>query len=224
MTRKRKPEADPKVYATLSKEAYKDNNDVQDRDGFILDRELSDRETKVFVNENTRTVVLSFRGTKEAKDIGSDVAIATGYEDYNPRFKGSLKKFDEVYAKYGNSYTYDTTGHSLGGQLATYVDRNRDNVHENLSFSRGSGVGELFRSRPENTYDYSNSKDIVAFGSRMNTDSSVPAKLFHLVTATPGQLLLEGIYNNFVSKPGSAVRNDLNFNPLKAHEINLDWL
>jgi len=223
MSKKRKPTADPKVYNTLSKEAYIDNDSIPLKTyGFRLDYSLSDKETKVFVNYELKKVVVSYRGTKVMKDIGSDLAIATGTESFNPRFKGALKKFDQIYAKYGNEYTIDTTGHSLGGQLATYVNRHRPGqVNENLSYARGSGVGELVHSRPSNTYDYSNSKDIVSFGARMNPSESHPwyVNAFNAMSKTPFRLALDVAYNNFIGPSRSFIRNDLSMNPLEAHAL-----
>ena len=225
MKRKTRPKADPKTYGQLSKDAYLDNAKITSIHGFVLDPELSDKETKVFVNESTKKIVIAYRGTASGKDLISDVAIATGTEGLNPRFKGAVKKFDTVRQKYGDGYTYDTTGHSLGGQLATYVDRHRyGQVDENLAYSRGSGVGELFRSRPSNTYDYSNSKDIISLGARLNSDGSLPVKVFNLATKSPLELAWDVVYKNFIGGRNSFVRNDLNTDLNKAHAIDLTWM
>lgn len=226
---KRKPTADPKVYGLMSKDAYESNDTVHKNElakhGFKLDHELSDKETKVFVNNVTKKIVLSYRGTKASKDIVSDIAIATGTESLNPRFKGALKKFDKVHQKYGSEYTYDTTGHSLGGQLATYVNRHRPHqVDENLSYSRGSGVGELFRQRPYNTYDYSNSKDIISLGARLNSDKPLLTRIFNLMTKHPLQTTFEALYRNFKGSERNFVQNEQDKNIVEAHAIDLEWL
>lgn len=226
---KRKPTADPKVYGLMSKDAYQSNAEIHEKElrkhGFRLDSDLSDKETKVFVNDTTHKVVVSYRGTKASKDIVSDLAIATGTESLNPRFKGALKKFDQVHTKYGKEYSYDTTGHSLGGQLATYVNRHRPHqVDENLSYSRGSGVGELFRQRPHNTYDYSNSKDIVSLGARLNSDKPWYVRLYNLVTKPPAQIAAEALYRNFKGSERNFVQNEMDKNPIEAHSIDLEWL
>mmetsp|Transcript_8711 Transcript_8711/g.11476 ORF Transcript_8711/g.11476 Transcript_8711/m.11476 type:complete len:229 (+) Transcript_8711:908-1594(+) len=142
---------------------------------YKLDTQLSSSETKVFVNKRNKKVVIAFRGTKltdgarGAKDVVSDLAIMTGMEKYDKRFKQALKAFDRVRSKYPG-YRIDTTGHSLGGQLATYVTRERsDDVTKNISFSRGTGFLEPFRERPKQTTDISHENDIISLGARLSS-------------------------------------------------------
>ena len=136
----------------LAKLAYKKHAGEINKElvgtGFHLDEELSDREHKVFFNPSTKKVVVSYRGTDMRdrygilKDVRSDYHILVGSENRDPRFKGALKQFKQASQKYKQEgYSLDTTGHSLGGSLATYVEKKfPKQVNENLSYSRGSGV------------------------------------------------------------------------------------
>ena len=141
--------------------------------GYTIDNSLSTSETKFFVNHDTRTVVISFRGTqifskKGVKDIISDLAIMTGTEKFNRRFKQAERQFEKAERKYPG-YKINTTGHSLGGQLATYLARTKGNkVAENVSFSRGSGFAEPFRRRPSQTTDISHGGDLISLGARLS--------------------------------------------------------
>ena len=103
-------------------------------------------------------------------DLKSDFNIALGREKYDKRFKNANAQFQkEKYKKQG--YTLDTTGHSLGGALATHVNRSNPNqVRENLSFSRGAGFAEPFRKRPKNTWDFSHKRDIDSLGAHLSQD------------------------------------------------------
>ena len=57
-----------------------------------------------------------------------------------------------------DGYTIDTTGHSLGGQLAKHVyDSHKGCVHRNVTFSQGYGLLEPFRHKQDNTVDVSSS-------------------------------------------------------------------
>ena len=101
---------------------------------------------------------------RDPKRIWSDFNIMIGREKHDKRFKNANSQFQKAADKYKKQgYTMDTTGHSLGGALATHVNRSSPNqVQENLSFSCGSGFAEPFRKRPQNTWDYSNKSDIVS--------------------------------------------------------------
>jgi len=66
--------------------------------GYILDEELSNLYGKVYVNEDIKTIVLTFRGTG-MENLGSDwlnnlvyLANSTAYR-LTPRFKTALKMY-----------------------------------------------------------------------------------------------------------------------------------
>ena len=143
--------------------------------GYNLDPGLSGDDTQVIVNPTTKEVVLSYRGTQlnskknRWKDLASDLAIATGMEKFNPRFRNADKHFKQVHAKYGTfGYKFTTTGHSLGGQVSKYVnDQNKGKVHKNIAFSRGSSLFDAFRPKQQNTYDVSHKNDWISLGARL---------------------------------------------------------
>lgn len=177
----KKPKASANDYKVLAKLSYKKHADQIKKDlpsGYQYDESLSNRETKVFYNPVTKKAVVSYRGTNPKdlgtlfKDIRSDWNIVKGNEDNDPRFKQAVREFKKINSKYKNmGYSIDTTGHSLGGQLATHVNKKyKGQVNENLSFSRGSGLFEPFRTRSENTYDYSHKRDLVSLGARWSKD------------------------------------------------------
>ena len=84
----------------------------------------------------------------------SDYNILIGKEGRDCCFKRATTQFKGVVDKYQHQgYSFDTTGHSLGGALATQVTKKFPNlVSENLNYSRGSGLLEPFRTRPQNTW------------------------------------------------------------------------
>ena len=57
------------------------------------------------------------------KDIASDLAITTGMEKFNPRFRNANNHFKQVHAKCGKfRYNITTADHSLDGQVSKYVN------------------------------------------------------------------------------------------------------
>ena len=176
------PRANADVYKKLAKLAYKKHAGEIEKQlggtGFRLDTSLSDREHKVFYDPNSKKVVVAYRGTDPRDrfsilgDVRSDYNILIGKEGRDRRFKRATTQFKGVVDKYQHQgYSFDTTGHSLGGALATHVTKKFPNrVSENLSYSRGSGVLEPFRTRPQNTWDYSHAKDPISLGARLLKD------------------------------------------------------
>jgi hypothetical protein len=157
--------------------SVKDNGKITETlsgTGFALDPSLSSDEIKVFHNPRTKEVSVSYRGTaldkpSRWKDIQSDWAILTGKEKNDRRFRQARHHFGQVLAKYeGDVNVITTTGHSLGGQLSKHVnDSFKGKVHQNIAFSRGSGLLEPFRRKQSNTIDVSNKNDVISLGARL---------------------------------------------------------
>lgn len=178
--RKYSPDDDKvELQRRFSKYAYEsDLNDIQDQikdTDYVLDTSKSGREQKVFVNPGKKNVVVAYRGTKLAdkskrfKDLVSDLSIMIGLQRFNRRFSQSQNRFDSVYNKY-QDYDIETTGHSLGGSLAEYINTNNpDKVTNSITFSRGTGPMDLIYKKSNTVYDVSNSYDAIsAFGRLRN--------------------------------------------------------
>jgi hypothetical protein len=111
--------------------------------GFELDNDLSDRETSVFYNPTTKKVIVGYRGTAlddsktRWKDLKSDFNILIGKTRNDQRFREANDKFNAVKHKYGDEYTYNVTGHSLGGALAKHVnDRHTNDIEHSVDFQQ----------------------------------------------------------------------------------------
>jgi predicted alpha/beta-fold hydrolase len=103
-----------KRYATLARNVYS-----PDRvEGYVK----GDKEHAVYMYQGE--VIISFRGTKEFKDLVSDYHILMGTEEGNKRFKKAIVQARDAKAL-ADRYRYRlvTTGHSLGGTLALYAGR-----------------------------------------------------------------------------------------------------
>ena len=94
-------------YKHLAQTAYKPLDKAANSlkgSGYNLDPGLSGDDTQVNVNPTTKEVVLSYRDTQlnskknRWKDVASDLAITTGMEKFNPRFRNADKHFKQVQA------------------------------------------------------------------------------------------------------------------------------
>lgn len=93
-----------------------------DKQGYIVDKELSDSYRTVFYNPQNKRAVVSYRGTKlnDIADLATDLAIVKGSERQTPRFRHAMKVAEKTIKKYGKD-NVTLTGHSLGGSQAIYV-------------------------------------------------------------------------------------------------------
>lgn len=162
------------AYNNTSKtpQGMKDRNSTLDSmraKGFELDHDLSDRETSVFYNPTSKKVIVGYRGTAiddsktRWKDLKSDFNILIGKTRNDQRFREANDKFKSVKDKYGDEYSYDVTGHSLGGALAKHVN-DRNGIDQSVTFSRGSSPFHLQQNK-DNQIDVANAFDIVSTGA-----------------------------------------------------------
>lgn len=111
-------------YAT---DIYSDENKAQ----FFYSDSISDLQVGIYVNDETKNIIVSFRGTTSTEDKMTDLRIAqakyTGKIYVHSGFYDQLFKscvYQEFYNKLielieSNSYDIFITGHSLGAALAS---------------------------------------------------------------------------------------------------------
>ena len=80
-------------------------------------------------------LVISFRGTKEFKDIGTDIQLIVGKESESERFNNDLQYYDEIRETWP-SKNIILTGHSLGGSIVLYIATKR-NIYKGYAFNPG---------------------------------------------------------------------------------------
>lgn len=146
---------DQAKYALMSKAAYSMNDNLKSKEhrmqdamgvldaggvkGFSMDTQESNSKRAVFVNEATKQVVISHRGTDPttAANLSTDFAIALGLESMTRRYKNATARDAATKEKY-KGYNLHLTGHSLGGSIAT-----RSAVANNIPasvYNPGSGL------------------------------------------------------------------------------------
>lgn len=142
-------------YALMSKAAYKMNNNLKSKEdrmqdamgvlndggvtGYAMDRQESNSKRAVFVNEATKEVVISHRGTDptSAANLSTDFALALGLESMTRRYKNARDRDAATIAKYPD-HKVSLTGHSMGASIST-----NSSIHNNIPahiFNSGSGL------------------------------------------------------------------------------------
>ena len=146
-------------------------------------------QSAVFVDENTREVVVAFKGTEGANEWadnfrGGNLADTT-------QQKNALQWYREIYREFGlENYSVTLTGHSKGGNKSKYITVLDETVNRCISFD-GQGFSDVFihtyadlilkrQEKIENhnvDYDYVNLllNDIgeTTFYKRFNTDGNI---------------------------------------------------
>jgi len=108
--------------------SYQENSPTQIND-YALVEELSNLYGKVYVNENFKKVILSFRGTG-MENLGTDwinnlvfLANSSAYK-LTPRFRTALKMYSLAMKKY-EGYNFELVSHSQSGIITNYLCSNK---------------------------------------------------------------------------------------------------
>ena len=97
--------------------------------GYVLDEKLSNLYGKVYVNEDLKKIILSFRGTG-FENFGSDwinnLVFAANSSAYRltPRYRTALKMYNDAMKKY-KGYDFELLGHSQSGVIVNNLCSNK---------------------------------------------------------------------------------------------------
>ena len=135
-----------------NKEAKK----ILESQNYKLDKGLSTKEAKVFVDKNGAPNI-AVRGSKTAKDwLISDPLLALGLSSLDPRQKSTNKLIEKTKKKYGSDP--NLYGHSLGGALVSGANTKG----KITTFNKGAGMGDLLKQISSHQTDIRTSGDIVS--------------------------------------------------------------
>lgn len=144
-------------YKSLIDASYQGTNagdEITSKQGFTLDRELSNRKHKVYTDGNNDPHVV-FTGTRTLGDVITDGALAVGLGRFTKRFQDSKKVVQKAKEKYGKDVT--ASGHSLGGSLAEY-----SGAKKVITFDKGVGLGDIGKKIKKNQTDIRTTTDPVS--------------------------------------------------------------
>ena len=134
----------------------RDAKNTLEKQGMTLDRSLSNKEAKVFLDAEGRPNI-SVRGSKSLRDwFVSDPLVAVGLGKYDPR----QKRTDALIAKTREKYNQEPNlyGHSLGGSLIS----NAKTGGSITTFNKGTGLGDIGKSINPLQTDVRTTNDIVS--------------------------------------------------------------
>jgi len=121
---------------------------------WILDKELSNDNAKVYYNPNTGEAVVTHRGTQGASDWGNNAAYALGAYKFTDRYKQGKKVQDKTEKKYGKK-NISTVGHSQGAILARELGGDtKEIINVNPAYS--------FEKPKKNEYNIRSENDVVS--------------------------------------------------------------
>lgn len=151
--------------SVLANAAYTYNDSAEDSEetlkeiseygleGYMIDKDLSDDESVVFLNPENDEITLSIRGTDPNKfdpeDWWANYQIITGSETDSERHYGEYDKMRKIIDKYPDK-KIKTTGHSLGGQISYKLGR--DFNVEGHHFNAGASIREVFENLVSTIY------------------------------------------------------------------------
>ena len=122
----------PILEASYSKN--KKDNILLAGQNYTLDKRLSTKEAKVFINQDGKPNI-AVRGSKSVKDfLISDPLLALGLGNLDPRKKATNKLIKKTKMKYGSDP--NLFGHSLGGAL---ID-NSKTTGTIITYNKGTGL------------------------------------------------------------------------------------
>ena len=159
-------------------------------DGYIMDKSLSDINSKVYINPTKNNdVLLLERGSKNFLNdwLLTDIPLMMGGLKYTKRYQDEKKKYDQVRNKYKES-RITLAGDSLGGSLASELGQKNDKI---VTYNKGSGLGSESVNK-KNERAYRELTDLVSLKSMLNINQP------HTLVGSVSSLL----------------------NPIQAHNIN----
>eukprot|EP01038_Epipyxis_sp_PR26KG_P013991 gene13991-18762_t len=145
--------------------------------GYKIDRDLSNRKHKVFIDENNKPIV-AYTGTRTASDWLTDGALAVGLGGFTQRFKESKRVADKTRQKYGQPLTI--LGHSLGGSLAEHSGSKNDKI---ITVDKGVGVFGIGKNISKNQTDIRSANDPVSLLALTQKAKRFPAITLYLTSA-----------------------------------------
>lgn len=158
-----------KTLHSLIKNGYNDKpKDVDNIDGYVLDKSLSGTRAQVYHNPKTNHLVVNHRGTKGLHDVMTDIGLMFGHKN-NKRFQHGKKVTDQALRKYDTN-NVSVVGHSLGSQVAK--ESNKGHGKEIISVNGAVTPYDLLTKQKNNETHIRSNMDVVSAFHTLNPFSS----------------------------------------------------
>ena len=150
---------------TVLKSSYltkEQSSSLLSKNGYTMDNDLSNINTRVYYNPELDKSILTIRGTKNLlNDIPTYFSVFLGTTDLQntKRFKDTEKIYNKAKEKYKN---LTIVGHSLGGSLANALPTDKND----RVFTYNKGVGLINHNTKGNETALRTQTDIISFLSK----------------------------------------------------------
>lgn len=142
------------VIKSLINASYENKPPEKIKNGWRIDRDLSNKTAKTYYNKNNNQAVVVHRGTQGARDWLNNLAYVTGTYKMTDRFKRGEKIQNKAEEKYGKS-NISTLGHSQGAVLARELGKDtKQIINVNPAYK--------FEKPLKNEYNIRSSGDVVS--------------------------------------------------------------
>ena len=146
-------------YKTFKSE---EENQILRKHNLSRDESLSNDKNRVYKDNTSGQAYVLYPGTKDKKDIATDIAIGLGglltpIQNLTPRYREAKRVAGKVKQKYGSDKV-TAIGHSLGGGLAA-----SSGIKKRITYNKAVGLSDLWRSVSSGQIDYRTKKDPVSF-------------------------------------------------------------
>lgn len=115
------------VVKSLLDASYQNKPPEKIKQGWRIDRDLSNKTAKTYYNKNNNQAVVVHRGTQGGRDWLNNLAYITGTYKMTDRFKRGEKIQNKAEEKYGKS-NISTLGHSQGSVLARELGKDTKQI------------------------------------------------------------------------------------------------
>jgi tetratricopeptide (TPR) repeat protein len=145
----------------ILKSSYKTNKEAKKdllKHNYVLDKELSNHNQKIFYNPVSKKLLMLVAGTHNIADVGTDLYLAAGKLKETKRYNEAKKILEKARERYPSAAkNVDIAAHSLGGSIASGIGKRSDRI---TTYNKGSTIGENYR---DNEKVYRTKGDVVSF-------------------------------------------------------------
>jgi hypothetical protein len=158
------------------------DKNLENHNGYNVDKELSGKRVQVYHNPNENHTVVVHKGTDSIHDWITDLKMGFGNKN-TTRFKHSKKIQNQAENKYINS-KLSTLGHSLGSKLAEESSKNPNN--EIITLNNPTLLSDLVKKPKQNQYDIRTKLDPVSILKNIvpknKNDVTIKSKTYNPLT------------------------------------------